>query len=121
MNDHHAIVLYDGDCAYCNSWVRWISQRDRNKVFRFVSLASEGGRSLRERFQVPAEIESIVLIEAGRAWLRSDAAWRILRALPGQRLAAWLLRIVPRSLRDGGYELIARNRHRLGGTAMPPL
>ncbi len=121
MNGERHIVLFDGDCAYCDGWVRWITKHDRKNAFRFVPTASDEGRSLRARYGVPPGIDSIVLVMHGRAWLRSDAAWRILNGLPGHGLTALLLRLIPRPLRDRGYELIARNRHRLGGPAMPPL
>lgn len=121
MSASSRIVLFDGECAYCNGWVRWIAQRDRSKVFRFVALATPEGMALRSQHRVAADIDSIVLIEDGRAWLRSDAAWRIFRALPGWGITAFLLRLIPRPLRDTGYALIASNRHRLGGKALPPL
>ncbi len=110
------IILFDGDCAYCNGWVRWIMKRDARKHFRFVPLKSEEGQALRTRNGVPDHIDSIVLIGDGHAYVRSRAAWRVLHALPGWRMAAFALRAVPRPLRDLGYDLIARNRHKLGIT-----
>ena len=108
------IVLFDGDCTYCNGWVRWISKRDRDHVFTFLPLASAEGGLLMKKHDVPKSVDSVVLIEADHAWTRSDAAWRILRALPGWGFASLLLRMVPRPLRNWGYDLIARNRHRSG-------
>ena len=113
--DPQPIILFDGDCAYCNSWVRWISVRDRAKRYRFVALTSEEGVALRKQHGVPAHIDSIVLIDRKTAHVRSDAAWRVLGALPGWGAAATLLRLVPRPIRNWGYDLVARNRHRLGG------
>ena len=109
------IILFDGECAYCDRWVRWILKRDQHKRFRFVALKSGEGISLRKAHDVPDHIDSIVLLSDGRVHLRSCAAWRVLEALPGWRAAAIVLRIVPRPLRDLGYDLIARNRHRLKG------
>lgn len=108
------IILFDGDCAFCNGWVKWIMKRDPRRRFRFLPLASEEGVTLRERFGVPRDIDSIVLLQGDHAFIRSDAAWRVLTALPGHGLSGWLLRIVPRFLRNAAYDLVARNRHRLG-------
>ena len=108
------IVLFDGDCAFCNGWVNWISRRDRHQRFRFVGLATDEGRAIRERHGVPTSIDSIVLVAGDHAYTRSDAAWRVLGELPGWGFGALLLRLVPRPLRNWGYDLIARNRHRLG-------
>lgn len=108
------LVLYDGDCAYCNGWVNWIRKRDKVARFRYTPLGSAEGLALRERYPVPADVDSVVLVLDGHAYVKSDAAWRILAALPGHRLAATVLRLTPRPLRDLGYDLVARNRHRLG-------
>ena len=108
------IILFDGDCAFCNGWVKWIMRRDPNKRFRFAPLASEEGLALRQKHGVPDRIDSIVLVTDDRAFTRSDAAWRVLKGLPGHGLGAFLVRVVPRPLRNWGYDLIARYRHRLG-------
>jgi predicted DCC family thiol-disulfide oxidoreductase YuxK len=108
------LVLFDGDCAYCNSWVNWIRGRDPQRRFRFVALNSAEGRSMRSELAIPSSIDSVVLVQGGKAHYKSAAAWRILRALPGYGLAGALLASVPSFLRDAGYDLIARNRHRLG-------
>lgn len=109
-----AIILFDGDCAYCNGWVKWITKRDAGQHFSFVPLGSEQGLSLRQEHGVPASVDSIVLVQEGHAFTRSDAAWRVLDRLPGDRLWGALLRLVPRPFRNWGYDLVARNRHRLG-------
>lgn len=108
------LVLYDGDCAYCNGWVNWIRRHDKAGRFRYASLASPEGLALRARYGIPAHLDSVVLVEGDGAFLKSDAAWRILAALPGFTVGARVLRLIPRPLRDLGYDLVARNRHRLG-------
>ena len=114
MSTAQDLILFDGDCAYCNGWVRWIGRRDTRRRFRSVPLTSDEGLALRTRYNVPDAVDSIVLVKDGRAYLRSDAAWRVLAALPGWGLVATLLRLVPRFLRNWGYNLVAKNRHRLG-------
>ncbi len=113
--EKQAMVLFDGECAYCDSWVRWITLRDVEKHFRFVPLKSEEGIALRKQYDVPDHLDSIILVEDGRAFTRSSAAWRIFRSLHGYKVASFVLRIIPRPFRDLGYDLIARNRHRLKG------
>ncbi len=54
--------------------------------------------------------DTIVLLEAGQVYTRSDAALRIARHLRGWQWA-WALRVIPRTLRDGVYKLVARNRY----------
>ena len=108
------VILFDGDCAFCNGWVRWITKRDPRKRFTFAALRSEEGVALRGEHGIPDSIDSIVLVRGANTFTRSDAAWRVLKDLPGWGFAALLMRLVPRPVRNLGYDLIARNRHRLG-------
>lgn len=108
------VILFDGDCAYCNGWVNWIMKRDPERRFTFAPLTSEVGLALRRNHGIPGTIDSIVLVKDDLAFTRSDAAWRVLKELPGKRALATMVRIVPRPLRNRVYDLIARNRHRLG-------
>lgn len=112
--DPPLIVLFDGDCAFCNGWVRWIQRRDRRGRFHFHPLTSDKGLRLRAAHRVPDDIDSVVLVEGDAAHTKSTAAWRILRRLPKWGFVSWLVRIVPRPLRDMVYDLVSRNRHRLG-------
>lgn len=110
------IILFDGDCAYCNGWVKWIRKRDAGHRFAFASLTSEQGRALRNKHGIPDHLDSIVLVKGEAAFTRSDAAWRVLKGLPGNAVWGGLLRLVPRPLRNWGYDLVAKNRHHLGLT-----
>jgi predicted DCC family thiol-disulfide oxidoreductase YuxK len=78
------IVLYDGVCGLCDRSVQLILRNDRRGRFRFATLQSEGGRALLEHFGLqPEALDSVVLVEGGRAWRRSRAALHIARRMDG--------------------------------------
>ena len=107
-------VLYDGDCALCNSQVRFIKKRDRGNRFRFVPLQSgEGREMLREAGLPDNELDTVVYAKSGLHYLRSSALLGILRDLGGGWRLLWSLVLVPAVIRDFFYRLVARNRHRL--------
>jgi predicted DCC family thiol-disulfide oxidoreductase YuxK len=113
------IVLYDGTCGFCDRTVRWILRRDRRGAFRFAALQSETGRELLTRAGLPVDrLDTLVLIDddTGAALLRSAAAIEIARRLPRWWIVAPFLRLVPRSIRDAAYDLVARHRYRIAGT-----
>ena len=111
-------VLFDGVCNLCNASVQYIIDRDPSAVFRFASLQSEAGRRVLEAVGAAlpeGDPESVLLVEDGRLYERSDAALRIARRLTGPvRLAAAFL-LVPHVLRDPLYRFVARNRYRWFG------
>jgi predicted DCC family thiol-disulfide oxidoreductase YuxK len=111
-----AVVLFDGVCNLCNGSVQFIVRHDPAGRFRFASLQSEAGQALLRRHGLdPADLFSVILVEGGRAYARSDAALRIAWGLSGPVRAAGVLRVVPRPLRDAVYGWVARNRYRWCG------
>lgn len=113
---HHPIVLFDGVCNLCNRSVRHIIRNDPQGRFRMASLQSEVGRRLAAEHRLDAsDMNTVVLIERGKVYTKSDAALGIMRRLRGASRFAWPLRFVPRAVRDAAYDLVSRNRYRWFG------
>lgn len=104
-----ATVHYDGRCGFCRLWVERARRLDARQDLSFVPLGPE---------PTPAfpDIDSVVVTVGERTFVRSDAVLEVLSRL--RRPWCWLhgFAIVPRPLRDGLYDLVARNRHRFGGS-----
>lgn len=111
-----AVVLYDGVCNFCSRWVRFILPRDPRGDLRFASLQSDAGRALLGACGLPpGRRESIVLIEDGRCYDRSDAVLRIAGKLTWPwKFMRWL-RVFPRPVRDRLYDAFAARRYRWFG------
>jgi predicted DCC family thiol-disulfide oxidoreductase YuxK len=114
-----SVVLFDGDCHFCNASVRFIAARDPAGRFHFAALRSATGQALLARHGLPPDLlETMVLVEDGdRAFVRSRAALRIARRLAGPSRLLYALALVPRPLRDLAYGVVARWRHRIVGRA----
>ena len=114
--DGKPVVLFDGVCNLCNGWVKFVVRRDPVGRFRFASLQSPfaaealGGRGFPRDF-----LGSIVLLEDGVVYTKSDAVLRVARGLRAPWPLFALLRLVPRTVRDVAYDWIARNRYRWFG------
>ncbi|KRA15032.1 thiol-disulfide oxidoreductase DCC family protein [Lysobacter sp. Root604] len=113
---HDAIIVFDGVCALCNGWVRFLLRHDRQQRYRFAAMQGGQGRALLSAHGLdPDDPMSFLLIEGGQAWTDTDAIARVLVGLGGVWRLAAILRWLPRALRDPLYRLIARNRYRLFG------
>lgn len=111
-----AIILFDGVCNFCNSSVNFLLRRDRKGVFRFAALQSEAGRKLLAEVGLQHhDLDSMVLIEGGDISLKSTAALKAARRLPGLWFMTGLLLAIPRSLRDWCYDALAARRYRWFG------
>lgn len=108
------IVLFDGDCHFCNRSVQFIIKRDKKKVFKFASLQSAIGQQLLRDYAISQQTDSFVLIAGNKGYVKSSAALTVCRDLawPWKLCSAFL--VIPTCLRDLFYDLIAKNRHRLG-------
>lgn len=116
MPTQHPVLLFDGVCNLCNSSVQFIIKRDPEGHFHFAALQSEKGQALLSQFpERPKALSSVALVEDGRLFLRSDAALRVARKLGGGWPLLYGFIVLPRSLRDGAYNFIARNRYRWFG------
>ena len=110
------IVLFDGVCNLCNGLVRFIIKRDRFGKFKFASLQSDIGQQLLTRFGLAKnEFESFVFIQGDKYYLRSAAALKVLKELGGIWRAFYVFILIPRSIRDFMYNLIAKSRYKIFG------
>lgn len=111
----HAIVLFDGICNLCNRSVQFMIDHDPDAHLHFASLQSEVGQALLAQHHLPTQnFKSLILIEAGKIFTRSTAALKIARYLSGYHWLSLFL-WVPAFLRNGVYDLIARNRYQWFG------
>lgn len=116
MDPAKSVLLFDGVCNLCNSSVQFILARDPKAKFRFASLQSDEGQELLQAFEDrPSDLSSVVLIEDGQLYARSDAALRVARQLSGGWPLLYAFIVLPRALRDAVYNWIARNRYRWFG------
>ena len=112
----HPIILFDGVCNFCSAFVNWIIRRDKRARFRFAPLQSATGERLqREHGLDPAALDTMLLVEDGRAYLRSTAALRIVRNLSFPWPLLYALIIVPPAIREFVYTAFANRRYRWFG------
>lgn len=115
------MVLYDGDCGFCDHTVQWLLDHDRDGRLVFAPLQGPTAAAVRARQpRWPPGLDSLVLVEVGPggrervAWY-SRAVLGICAYLPWPWRAAALLRILPAPLFDLGYRAFARIRYRVFG------
>jgi predicted DCC family thiol-disulfide oxidoreductase YuxK len=113
------VILYDGVCNFCNTWVDILLRLDQNKRYKFAALQSEFGMRLLEAVgKDKNDISSVVLVEPDLQYFdKSACVLRVVEELGpiarfGSNAAA---RMVPKPLRDSIYDMVAENRYNLMG------
>jgi len=108
------ILVFDGPCALCNRTVQWVFDKDASERILFTSLQSNWAQT-----NIPPSLRTIdsVLFFDGTQWhVKSDAVLHLVRELPRPWRSFFELIIIPKALRNVGYDLLAKFRYRLFGT-----
>jgi predicted DCC family thiol-disulfide oxidoreductase YuxK len=110
------ILLFDGECILCNGFVRFLLARDKQAKFRFAALQSAiGQKLLLEQHLSTTDMNSVVLIQNNKHYLKSKAALMVLKEFGGVWKLFIVFLLVPRPIRDFLYDIVAKNRYRWFG------
>jgi predicted DCC family thiol-disulfide oxidoreductase YuxK len=114
--DDRPIIIFDGYCALCCGWAKFVLRHDHAGVYRLLRAQSPLGHALYVHYGLdPEDYETNILIADGSAWFKSEGCIRMAEGLGWPWKAAAMFRIVPQPARDWVYEFIARNRLRIFG------
>ncbi len=106
------IILFDGVCNFCNSAVNFIIKRNSKSNIMFAAMQSDAGQQLLVKYNLPlADMQSFIFIENGIVYKQSTGALKVCRHLRGLWPLCYNFIIVPKLIRDGLYNWVARNRY----------
>jgi predicted DCC family thiol-disulfide oxidoreductase YuxK len=115
-NDGKKIILFDGLCNLCSSSVQFVLKRDKKNQFLFGSLQGNYGQTILKKYQLPADsFNSFMLLEGEILYTHSSGALRMLKHIGGGWSLLYVFMIVPKFIRDGVYNMIAKNRYKWFG------
>ncbi len=116
-NPNEAVLIFDGTCGLCDKAVAFVLTRDTKEVFRFAPSQGEATHHILGDAGLPKDITdtTIVLFAHDTHYIRSDAVLEICRLLgfPWSLLVVGYL--LPRTIRDAIYNLVAKHRYRIFG------
>ena len=114
--DDKAVIVFDGVCALCSGFVRFVAARDHQRQFRFIPAQSPLGTALFRHYGLdPVNYETNLLIADGRVSAKMAAFAGIVSRLGGVWQFGAVAGRLPGWLGDRIYDVIARNRYRLFG------
>jgi predicted DCC family thiol-disulfide oxidoreductase YuxK len=109
------LLLFDGLCHVCSGSVRFLLERDDARQFIYVPCQSPWGYQLMARFGIDADFaESFAFVDEGQILFKSDAAIAAACRLPAWRWVG-IAKVLPRSVRNYLYDVLARNRYKWFG------
>jgi len=109
------VILFDGECNFCDHSVQFIIKRDKKGLYNFASIQSDTGEEILRKYRVPDDIDSFILVDGHKCFYKSSAALRVCKNLKGAWKLLYCLLIVPKPLRDYFYCIVAKNRYKWFG------
>ena len=109
------ILLFDGECGFCNRSVLFFLKHEKNKKMHFAALESKEGKALRNYFELNDKIDSIILIKDHEAHIKSCAALRLTPYMKGLWPLLYIFIVIPPFLRNMVYNFIAKQRMKFFG------
>ena len=110
------IVLFDGVCNLCNSTILFLIKHDANHNLHFAATQTESGKKLMRQYNILDEEKSVFFIKEGIVFSKSNAVIEIAKQITGWPHIFKYGNLFPAFIRDGVYNLIAKNRYALMGT-----
>ncbi len=108
------VLMYDGDCLFCNASVRSIVRRLKKTRMAIIPLQSATAKKLLdERFKGQPVPDSNILLTRDQTFVKSTGSLKLFKHFAWYWQPFRIFEWIPRAFRDWVYDLIATNRHRL--------
>jgi len=119
------IIVFDGVCILCNSFVQFILKKDKRKQFYFTTAQSDFVKEQLKTNPMKANaMDSVLYVKNGKVFTESTAALNIFSDLGGMWKLLSIFKLIPPFFRNAVYRLIAKRRYRVFGKLdtcmMPP-
>jgi predicted DCC family thiol-disulfide oxidoreductase YuxK len=114
--DDKKIIVFDGVCILCNSFVQFILKKDRSRQFYFTTAQSDFVKEKVKTMTFKVNpMESVIYLKNGKVLTESSAVLGILSDLGGIWKLLSIFRIIPPVLRNVAYRFCAKRRYRVFG------
>lgn len=108
------VVIFDGDCAFCNRSVLFILRKSkRNDIFVCASQSITGQKIITDYKIQASPSDTLIYIEQNKVYIKSNAVLQISKSLKSIYPALFIFKIVPKFLRDAVYDFIAKRRKKI--------
>jgi predicted DCC family thiol-disulfide oxidoreductase YuxK len=115
IKENMNIVLFDGVCNLCNTTVSFLIKHDSKNHLYFAAQQNPFGTIIMQEKEIMIENKSVIFIKKDNVYYKSDAIIEIAKFLTGWPSIIKYSWMIPKFIRDGIYDFIAKNRYRIFG------
>lgn len=107
---YKGVIIFDGNCGFCNKTIMFIARNDKNNRFEFTSSLSNFGIKLLLKHKINYLEKSTIILVENEIYIKSVAIRKILFKIPFYKMISYLMFLFPRTLSDYVYDFISKNR-----------
>lgn len=109
------IIIYDGECGFCNRFILFIAKNDTENAFSFTPNNSDLAKSIFEKEKINPKLseETIFLQTKEILYTKGKAIKQIFKRIPKYKWIYFLLMFINRHLIDLGYISFSRIRKKI--------
>jgi len=106
------IIFYDSYCNLCNGFINAIVKLDKKNVFLFAPINGKNAKKLLKKINLKnTSFDSVILFNNNRISYKSKAVIEILISLGSIYKVLVISKIIPRTILDWLYDVVAKNRY----------
>lgn len=106
-----SIIVYDGNCGFCNKIIFYIAKKDSENNFIFISnLSKKGNQLLKSGNYLEISKYSIIVIHKSQIYTFGEALQIIFSNININRIFQKIILITNLKILNFIYQIIARNR-----------
>ena len=106
------VIIFDGVCNFCNSWVNFVIDHDPKAYFSFAPNQTNAAKEILNAHGIDANsVETVYFWINGKLYHKSTAALQVGTKMGFPYSLSAILLIIPKFFRDFCYDIIARNRY----------
>lgn len=114
QNPKNHVIFFDGQCGLCNGFVNFILKIDQSHLFLFSPLQSDFAIQTLPQ-ELTTDLKTIVVLINGTTFKKAQAVFAIFQEIGGFWKILSIMKYLPSSLLNMGYDLVAENRYSLFG------
>jgi predicted DCC family thiol-disulfide oxidoreductase YuxK len=116
VREHKNIILFDGVCNLCSGFLNFVYRNDPSGVFKFAWIQESDGTEILKWLDMPTDsYKTILYIKNGQPYFKSTAFLKIVKLLRKPWPLFQVGYILPKFVRDGIYDFVAKHRYSVFG------
>ena len=113
MDNGSIIIVFDGYCVLCDNFVKWIAKKDKYNKIHFTTFESD---YINKNYSEIKLKNSVVVINSKKIFFKkSEAVILCLKTIDYNKTLIAILEIIPKTILDIGYSLVAFLRYKIFG------